>query len=143
MLGWCELDVWAIIRRWGLVPHPAYTLGFGRLSCLTCLFGNQDQWASIKKLDPKRVDQFGATERALISRQKKDVGKDVKSAKKRLVTLTRGTTIPDMARAGKPYEGDWRLKGTAMSSHYNGEVKVSPSRWSLPAGAFGEDTGPT
>jgi 3'-phosphoadenosine 5'-phosphosulfate sulfotransferase (PAPS reductase)/FAD synthetase len=143
VLDWCELDVWAIIRRWGMVPHPAYTLGFGRLSCITCLFGNKDQWASIKKLDPKRVTQFGATEKRLQDRKEADTKKGVKGAGKRIAVLVKGATIPALAAAGKPYKGDWRAKSTAMSKHYNGKVRVPPSQWKLPAGAFGEDTGPT
>lgn len=31
---WSEADVWAIIERFDINPHPAYHLGWGRVSCL-------------------------------------------------------------------------------------------------------------
>lgn len=30
---WSEEEVWAIIERWKVNPHPAYCLGWGRVSC--------------------------------------------------------------------------------------------------------------
>jgi 3'-phosphoadenosine 5'-phosphosulfate sulfotransferase (PAPS reductase)/FAD synthetase len=39
-------DVWDLMRRHGIVPAPAYRLGWSRLSCLSCLaciFGGPDQ----------------------------------------------------------------------------------------------------
>ena len=32
--GWAEEGIWAIIERWKINPHPAYHLGWGRVSCL-------------------------------------------------------------------------------------------------------------
>lgn len=32
--GWSEGEVWAIIKKYGVNPHPAYWLGWGRVSCL-------------------------------------------------------------------------------------------------------------
>ncbi len=31
---WSEAKVWEIIKRWSINPHPAYHLGWGRVSCL-------------------------------------------------------------------------------------------------------------
>lgn len=44
--SWSERDVWDIIKRWRVNPHPAYRLGWGRVSCAACIFGSPDQWAS-------------------------------------------------------------------------------------------------
>lgn len=143
LLQWCELDVWAIISRWGVRPHPAYEIGFGRLSCMTCIFGNAHQWATVRKLDPKRFAQFSATEEELSARKKRDVAKGVDLADKRLVTIKRDAPLPLFAGDAEPYAGDWSVAKLALSISYDATVRVSPSKWRLPAGAFGEDTGPT
>ncbi len=41
-----EAAVWEMLRRHGIVPAPAYRLGWSRLSCIACIFGGADQWAS-------------------------------------------------------------------------------------------------
>jgi len=149
LLDWCELDVWAQIRRWGIRPHPAYRIGFGRLSCMTCIFGNAQQWATVKKLDPTRYEQFVATEDALLRRQKKDVAAGVPGAQKRLTTVKRGTPktrtpLPVVIAGAKPYKGDYSVAPLAMSTHYPiSMVRVDPRSWKLPAGAFREGAGPT
>jgi 3'-phosphoadenosine 5'-phosphosulfate sulfotransferase (PAPS reductase)/FAD synthetase len=144
LLRWCELDVWAIIRNHGIQAHPAYALGFSRLSCMTCIFGNKDQWASIRRLDPARFEQFAATEEALVERQEKDVEAGVPKAEKRLVTMKgKGVSITEFADKGEPFRaGNWSYAGAALSSRYEWPVAVHPSAWELPAGAFQEGSGP-
>src|SRR4051794_30693557 len=46
VLDWSEKQVWDVIERWRVRPHPSYSLGFSRTSCLPCIFSNEDQWAS-------------------------------------------------------------------------------------------------
>ena len=53
---WPEADVWAILERYRVNPHPAYKIGFGRVSCMTCIFGNREQWATVKAINPERFD---------------------------------------------------------------------------------------
>ena len=55
---WPEADVWKIMKKYGVNPHPAYHIGFGRVSCMTCIFAERDQWATIKELNPKRFDRI-------------------------------------------------------------------------------------
>jgi 3'-phosphoadenosine 5'-phosphosulfate sulfotransferase (PAPS reductase)/FAD synthetase len=63
---WVEEDVWSILKRYRINPHPAYKLGFGRVSCMTCIFANPAQWATVHALNPKQLgrvadyeEQFG------------------------------------------------------------------------------------
>ena len=51
--GWKEAEVWDIIQRHGIIAHPAYHLGWGRLSCMSCIFGSANQWATIRKIAPQ------------------------------------------------------------------------------------------
>jgi len=53
--GWSEQEVWDILKRFRINPHPAYKLGFGRTSCAFCIFGNDDQWATLNAIMPERT----------------------------------------------------------------------------------------
>lgn len=55
---WLENRVWAIIERWKVRVHPAYYLGWGRVSCKYCIFGNANQFASAYLLSPTQGDEI-------------------------------------------------------------------------------------
>lgn len=48
--AWDEAQVWNVIKKYRVNPHPAYKLGWGRVSCCTCIFGSPDQWASVRAI---------------------------------------------------------------------------------------------
>ena len=48
-------EVWEIIKRYRVIPHPAYRLGWGRVSCWDCIFGTSNQWASLQAIAPVLV----------------------------------------------------------------------------------------
>ena len=125
--GWRSAEVWAAQRRHGLRPAPAYRLGFGRLSCLACIFGSNDQWATVRWLAP---DLF-----ARIAGYEGRFG----------CTIQRGRTVGSMAERGRPFaaalaqpELAWR----AMQPTWDEPVLVRESEWTLPAGAHGDKAGP-
>lgn len=135
---WSEAEVWAIIKRWKVSPHPAYCLGWGRVSCKRCIFGSNNQWASIEVIDPQGLDEicnleikFDCTIRAPkpIKRKGKIVGYHPKE------------TVKDCAAKGTPYKMDPAMIAIANSTNYNEPVILQ--NWTLPAGAFGESCGPT
>ena len=39
-----------MMRRHGILPAPAYRLGWSRLSCIACIFGSPNQWAELAKV---------------------------------------------------------------------------------------------
>ena len=55
--------MWAIIERWLVNVHPAYRIGFGRVSCARCIFGSPNQWASARVVDPVAFETVAAYER--------------------------------------------------------------------------------
>jgi 3'-phosphoadenosine 5'-phosphosulfate sulfotransferase (PAPS reductase)/FAD synthetase len=123
-----EEEVWQIMRRWWINPHPAYRLGFSRVSCLTCIFGGPDQWASVRKIAPDRFARIAGYER--------EFG----------CTIKRGLTVEQLADRGTPYPAcdNAGLVALALSSHYPADqVVVSPGEWRLPEGAFKRGSGPT
>ena len=68
---WCAVidftddDVWQIIQRHGVRPHPAYELGWGRLSCFSCIYGGPEHWAGMRTIAPERFQLIAATEQQI------------------------------------------------------------------------------
>ena len=123
VLDWPEQKVWDIIKRYSILPHPAYFLGWGRVSCLACIFGSANQWATIRKYMPvhfKRIanyeQQFG-------------------------VTIHRKFNVNELADRGIPYEVSPYWLALAMSRTFVRQIHME--NWELPSGAFGESNGPT
>jgi 3'-phosphoadenosine 5'-phosphosulfate sulfotransferase (PAPS reductase)/FAD synthetase len=130
ILGWKEEQVWEIIERHRVRPHPAYSLGWSRVSCLPCIFGGDDQWASVKAIAPKQFDRIADLERGFG------------------VTIKKGQSVEDMARKGKEFVSDKpeELRRLAMSPDaFTAEIFFLPEGevWKTPAGAYKRCGGPT
>lgn len=126
VIDWNESRVWDVMARYGVVPHPAYRLGWGRVSCLACIFGMADQWASVRKIAPKVFEK--------IAKYEQDFGK----------TIVQGKTVVQLADAGKPYPNCWdaQLVGLAMGEEYPERLALT-NEWSLPQGAYKHCGGPS
>lgn len=122
--AWTEAVIWGLIRKYRVNPHPAYHLGFGRTSCQTCIFLSKNGWASARKICPAGFDRLANYE--------EEFG----------VTIQRKMSIRQLADMGVPYAsvGD-DLVEMAMSTTYTEPVFLE--EWQLPAGAFGENSGPS
>ena len=123
--AWKEQQVWDIIKKYKVLPHPAYRMGFARLSCMKCIFGSNNQWATIHSIDLKGLQKLVDYE--------KEFG----------VTIHRTLSIPERVEKGEEYNPAWRVNGVlpaAMSHKY--ELPIFTSNWMMPAGAFGENAGP-
>lgn len=120
-----EEQVWDIMRRHGIIPHPAYRIGFGRVSCMTCIFGLPDQWASIRHIDPERFGRILCYERVFGC------------------TIKQGGDVEWQANKGSIYAqcNDAELVSLALSEDYP-ESLVRTDNWALPAGAFKRGGGP-
>ena len=126
--------VWEIIKRHEIRPHPGYYLGWGRLSCMLCIFGDKDQWASARELDLKAFNRVAKYEKLFD------------------MTIDRNLTVTEMADRGTSFlgKGDKGLaykayKKVALSTSCPPEyLMVRPGMpWILPAGAFKKAGGPT
>ena len=122
---WPEAEVWKLIERFRINPHPAYWLGWGRVSCAPCIFGSPDQWASLRVVNPA---QFAA-----IADYERRFGK----------TIDRYLSVHEMADKGTPFpDMDPRHIRAALSRVFTEPVFIDP--WKLPRGALlGDMTGPT
>ena len=117
---WKEQQVWDLLDKYRVRPHPCYYMGFGRCSCKFCVFGYQHQFASAACISRHKADRLIAFE--------KEFG----------TTLKRDTDLKTLIRKGKPYEAITpQLSALATSFNYNAPVIVPEGdRWALPAGAF-------
>ncbi len=116
------------MRRHGIVPAPAYRLGWSRLSCLGCIFGGPDQWASLRAIAPQWFERIAAYEDRF--------GR----------TIQRHCGIRALAARGRPYTAALTkpdLVHQALSTEWSQRVRVASRDWQLPAGAFGHGGGPS
>jgi hypothetical protein len=106
---------WEIIKRYSVNPHPSYQIGFGRTSCLFCIFGNSNQWASAKAISPVAFEkvagyeaEFGKTiKRSESVRQQADKGvayeKKAQNSFIKVITFT-GSRKPPLL--GGPFKNE-------------------------------------
>jgi 3'-phosphoadenosine 5'-phosphosulfate sulfotransferase (PAPS reductase)/FAD synthetase len=126
VIDWSEQQVWDIMREFRVMPHPAYRLGWGRVSCLACIFGQADQWASVRLIAPDLFNRIALYER--------DFGK----------TIHRGRSVVDLANRGTPYPQcyDPELVALVMGRDYPTHLALTDN-WTLPPGAFKHCGGPS
>jgi 3'-phosphoadenosine 5'-phosphosulfate sulfotransferase (PAPS reductase)/FAD synthetase len=167
---WDEAKVWDIIERWRVRPHPGYRLGFSRLSCMTCIFADANQWATVRHMAPAFFDRVSRREamapRAIkaLKRQKTTGGviETYKALNKKLGKMTTrrrrigGTKrvfyidVPISEQADKGCSflpktpGTMALVKKALSVKYKEDLILGPREtWQLPLGAFKKQGGPS
>jgi len=116
-------EVWALIERFRVSPHPAYWLGWGRTSCAMCIFGSAAQFASARVVLPAQFERVAQYEREFGLTIKRDVD---------LKTLIAGV---------EPYAMKQHWIDVARSISYDQPIILE--HWTLPPGAFAETCGPT
>ena len=118
--------VWSIMREFNIMPHPAYHLGWSRVSCLACIFGLADQWASVRLIAPALFKRIAEHER--------EFGK----------TIHKGKSVVDLADRGTPYPecNNPELVALAMGRDYPAHLALTDN-WTLPSGAFKHCGGPS
>lgn len=119
---WSEKQVWEIIERFKVRVHPAYYLGWGRVSCKFCIFGNANQFASAFAISPEQG--------TVLSGYEQEFG----------LTIKRGISLVDLVEKGTPYNMDQDMIKLALSESYDQPIFMD--EWLLPAGAYGESCGP-
>ncbi len=122
--SWIEYRVWEIMKRHHIEPHPAYLLGWGRLSCMSCIFGSSAQWASLNKIAPEHTKR--------ISDYEEEFG----------LTIHRSKSVIERIEEASPYDSiDADIAMMGLATDYTGTI--INHNWKLPAGAYGDSAGPT
>jgi len=119
VIDWDEAQIWDIIRRYRMTPHPCYAAGWNRCSCMMCIFSLPTHWAGIRELFPERFAEMEEDERLLgfTIDNKKSLAEYVGPAKS-CVCHNDPKAIQQLIT------GDFSIK--------NVETPV----WTMPAGAF-------
>lgn len=121
ILRWPEADVWEIMCRYRVRPHPAYQLGYSRCSCAFCIFLNGDALATSMRVLPEQGKQVVDLER--------EFG----------VSIKRDKFIGDLLQTADPFpeSSDLELVRLASSTEYDLPIIMKDNEpWVLPAGAF-------
>ncbi|MCP1237634.1 phosphoadenosine phosphosulfate reductase family protein [Gluconobacter kondonii] len=123
--AWSEAEIWAILKRWRVMPAFPYQAGFSRLSCAFCIFGNADQFATLKWIDANRF--------ARLVRYEKDFG----------CTIKRDRGLGQLASKGMIYQAA-RSRPDLVAACLSAQSipSVLTEDWTLPAGAYGTGGGP-
>lgn len=58
-------EVWDLMKKHHVQPHPAYEMGFGRCSCFGCIYNEAEEWATMADIAPERFAAISAMERRL------------------------------------------------------------------------------
>lgn len=58
-------DIWLVIKAAGQEPHPIYSQGFSRLSCVFCVFGRINEHQKAAKMRPELYQKMVALEKEL------------------------------------------------------------------------------
>lgn len=122
VIDWTERRIWDIMEKHGITPHPAYFLGFPRLSCRSCIFYSKDHWATLNHICPEVIDMISATEEDLN------------------FTLDNKFTINELSQMGRILLLPENHKYIGMAVNKFSE-SVTTNNWQLPAGAFGSGGG--
>lgn len=117
VIDWSSKEVWDVIKEWGIVPHPAYWLGFGRTSCMGCIFLNNSDWARVNAISPSTFQR--------ISKLEKASGKAIDR---------KGKFLPERVEGEAVQVHDY-WKEVAESAAWAIPIQIRAEEWKLPPGA--------
>ena len=125
VIDYSEKDVWELLKRHHINPHPCYRIGWNRCSCAMCIFSTPRLFAGFKELFP---DEFAA-----LRHDEEVLG----------FTLDNKKNLEEFVRCAKSCVS-WDDKA-AIHSILTGEFETDDiyvENWKYPVGAFhGADGG--
>lgn len=120
--SWSRGEIWELIEKWKINPHPCYRLGWGRCSCAACIFSNPNQYASLKIACPEKFNEILRLEMAFGCSIKRD------------------KYIGDFIKSGVPYKME--IADIHAINNKNIDEPVFVKEWKTPLGATTELDGP-
>jgi 3'-phosphoadenosine 5'-phosphosulfate sulfotransferase (PAPS reductase)/FAD synthetase len=147
ILPWFEQDVWEIFERYRVRPHPAYYLGWSRVSCLPCIFGDPNQWRTIQEIAPRLFNRLAGLEDKFYVAAREIPNHPFAHDPNFNGYLRRGESLGEAAARGESYPipyGDRHLK-LGLAEHLpEGYARLADGEtWVTPMGAYGHSGGPT
>ena len=127
VIDYSERDVWEVLKRHCINPHPCYRAGWNRCSCAMCIFSTPALFAGIREIYPDEYEALKKDEEILgfTLDNKKDLDSFVGCAKSCV------------------YHGDKQAIHSLITGEYSIEDIYVKNEWMFPAGAFhGAEGGP-
>jgi 3'-phosphoadenosine 5'-phosphosulfate sulfotransferase (PAPS reductase)/FAD synthetase len=127
VIDYSEKDVWEVLRRNRVVPHPCYTVGWGRASCACCIFSSPSHFAGIREILPEYYENIRQAEKEL------------------QFTLDNNKSIDDFVGDAKScvvHSEKKALEQLITGNISASEIILPPGvEWTYPAGAFRQGVG--
>ena len=65
VIDYSEKDVWEVLKRNHINPHPCYRIGWNRCSCAMCIFSTPSHIEGIRDIYPKEYNELRQDEKTL------------------------------------------------------------------------------
>ena len=127
VIDYSEKDVWEVLKRHKVNPHPCYRAGWNRCSCAMCIFSTPPLFAEIRELYPEDYELLKQDERILG------------------FTLDNKSDLDTFVGAAKScvYHGDEAAIHSLVTGEFGVDDIYVTGDWMYPAGAFhGAEGGP-
>lgn len=127
VIDYSEKDVWEVLKRHKVNPHPCYRAGWNRCSCAMCIFSTPPLFAGIREIMPEEYELLKKDEEILgfTLDNKKDLDSFVGDAESCV------------------YHGDTKALHSLVSGEFETTDIFVDGPWMYPAGAFhGAEGGP-
>ena len=127
VIDYSEKDVWEVLKRHKVNPHPCYRAGWNRCSCAMCIFSTPPLFAGIKELYPEEFE--------LLKRDERVLG----------FTLDNKCDLETFIAGAKScvYKGDGASIRSLVTGTFTPDEVYVKGDWKYPAGAFhGAEGGP-
>lgn len=126
VIDYTERDIWEVLSRHLITPHPCYTCGWSRCSCMMCIFSLPSHWAGIKELFPDEYEAVRQDEIRL------GFTLDNKKSLDEYVGAAKSCVVHDNPRA----------LHQLITGQFS-QTDIYQKEWILPAGAYhGAEGGP-
>ena len=120
VIDYSEKDIWEVLKRHKVNPHPCYRAGWNRCSCAMCIFSTPQLFAGIRELYPK--------EYALLCQDEKVLG----------FTLDNHCDLETYIGSADScvYHGDKEAIQSLLTGEFPVESVYVKDKWKYPVGAF-------
>ena len=120
VIDYSEKDIWEVLKRNKVNPHPCYRAGWNRCSCAMCIFSTPQLFAGIRELYPK--------EYALLCQDEKVLG----------FTLDNHCDLETYIGSADScvYHGDKEAIQSLLTGEFPVESVYVKDKWKYPVGAF-------
>lgn len=120
VIDYSEKDIWEVLKRHKVNPHPCYRAGWNRCSCAMCIFSTPQLFAGIRELYPK--------EYALLCQDEKVLG----------FTLDNHCDLETYIGSADScvYHGDKEAIQSLLTGEFPVESVYVKDKWKYQVGAF-------